>query len=87
MYRSAIALLMLLLVWPGAAVAEKRVALVIGNGAYTKAPKLGNPDNDAAAMEARPSGSECVSGRRQRPPHLDLGVSNVWVRERCPMCS
>ena len=31
--------------------AEKRVALVIGNGAYTTVPKLDNPRNDAAAME------------------------------------
>src|SRR5215510_10597785 len=35
-----------------AAVAQKRVALVIGNGAYTKVPRLDNPKNDAAAMEA-----------------------------------
>ena len=32
--------------------AEKRVALVIGNGAYTRVPRLDNPKNDAAAMEA-----------------------------------
>jgi uncharacterized caspase-like protein len=31
---------------------EKRVALVIGNGAYTRAPKLDNPRNDATAMAA-----------------------------------
>jgi Caspase domain len=31
--------------------AEKRVALMIGNGAYIKAPRLDNPKNDAAAME------------------------------------
>jgi uncharacterized caspase-like protein len=35
-----------------AALAEKRVALVIGNGAYTRVPRLDNPKNDAAAMEA-----------------------------------
>jgi formylglycine-generating enzyme required for sulfatase activity len=35
-----------------AALAQKRVALVIGNGAYTKVPRLDNPKNDAAAMEA-----------------------------------
>lgn len=34
------------------AAAERRVALVIGNGAYTKVPKLANPTNDAAAIEA-----------------------------------
>jgi Caspase domain len=31
--------------------AQKRVALVIGNGAYTKVPALPNPTNDAAAVE------------------------------------
>ena len=31
--------------------AEKRVALVIGNGTYTKVARLNNPKNDAAAME------------------------------------
>jgi uncharacterized caspase-like protein len=35
-----------------AALAQKRVALVIGNGAYTKVPPLDNPKNDAAAMAA-----------------------------------
>jgi Caspase domain/WD domain, G-beta repeat len=32
--------------------AEKRVALIIGNGTYTKVARLNNPKNDAAAMEA-----------------------------------
>ena len=34
------------------ALAQKRVALVIGNGTYTKVARLNNPKNDAAAMEA-----------------------------------
>src|SRR6185436_14071451 len=34
------------------ALAEKRVALVIGNGAYKHAPALLNPKNDAEAMAA-----------------------------------
>jgi WD40 repeat protein len=33
------------------ALAQKRVALVIGNGTYTKVARLDNPKNDAAAME------------------------------------
>ena len=33
--------------------AEKRVALVIGNGAYVAAPALKNPVNDARALSAR----------------------------------
>src|SRR5262249_26361727 len=36
---------------PSVARAEKRVALIIGNGAYAKVGKLPNPTNDAAAME------------------------------------
>jgi formylglycine-generating enzyme required for sulfatase activity len=51
MVRVAIALLLLMQFW-STAYAEKRVALVIGNGAYAKVPKLDNPKNDAAAMEA-----------------------------------
>src|SRR6478735_4215720 len=35
-----------------AAHSQNRVALVIGNGAYTQVPRLDNPKNDAAAMEA-----------------------------------
>lgn len=40
----------MLLVSPAAA--ERRVALVIGNGAYANVPKLTNPSNDAGAIEA-----------------------------------
>jgi uncharacterized caspase-like protein len=36
----------------GAVPAERRVALVIGNGAYRNAPELVNPTNDARAMAA-----------------------------------
>src|SRR5579871_5187538 len=32
------------------AFAEKRIALVIGNSAYERAPRLANPVNDATAM-------------------------------------
>jgi formylglycine-generating enzyme required for sulfatase activity len=35
-----------------AAIAAKRVALVIGNGAYTNAPELANPRNDAKDVAA-----------------------------------
>ncbi|MEM1050193.1 MAG: caspase family protein [Pseudomonadota bacterium] len=55
-----------LLTLPGSAFAaiEKRVALVIGNGAYQNAQPLPNPTNDARAMEAklRGLGFEVVSG-------------------------
>ena len=36
----------------GSALAEKRVALVIGNSAYQKVAKLPNPSNDASAVAA-----------------------------------
>ena len=35
------------------AVAEKRVALVIGNSAYVNAPALANPANDASDVAAK----------------------------------
>src|SRR5215470_9841916 len=50
--RGVIAFLGVTLLLSSTAVAEKRVALVIGNGAYTKVPRLDNPKHDAAAMEA-----------------------------------
>ena len=51
-FRQAIVSLSLMLLLCSASHAEKRVALVIGNGAYTKVAKLDNPKNDASAMEA-----------------------------------
>ena len=35
----------------GAAQAERRVALIIGNGAYQNVPRLPNPPRDAALIE------------------------------------
>src|SRR5215470_1783598 len=43
-------LLLVLLSIPFPVFAEKRVALVIGNGAYVKVPRLPNPTNDSGAM-------------------------------------
>ena len=45
--------------------AEKRVALVIGNGGYQNASKLTNPPNDAAAIAAmfRDAGFEVVEAK------------------------
>ena len=37
--------------WPQTAFAEKRVALVIGNGAYQNVFQLPNPTQDADAMD------------------------------------
>jgi Caspase domain/Domain of unknown function (DUF4189) len=63
--------LTLILVSP--AVAEKRIALVIGNSAYQNVPRLDNPRNDAALMaETLASlGFTLVGGRAQ----LDLDKS------------
>jgi uncharacterized caspase-like protein/peptidoglycan hydrolase-like protein with peptidoglycan-binding domain len=50
---STIARILVVLVamsWHGAAFADKRVALVIGNSAYLQAPPLANPKNDAEAI-------------------------------------
>jgi Caspase domain len=46
------------------ALAEKRVALVIGNGAYMHAPPLPNPTHDAEDVAAalKRSGFEVISG-------------------------
>jgi formylglycine-generating enzyme required for sulfatase activity/uncharacterized caspase-like protein len=43
-------LLLVLMSIPFPALAEKRIALVIGNSAYVKVPRLPNPTNDSAAM-------------------------------------
>jgi hypothetical protein len=43
-------IIFVLLLWSSIAYAEKRVALVIGNGAYQKVSKLPNPTNDAKAI-------------------------------------
>src|SRR5262249_45350867 len=62
------ALLVALVAAPAAA--EKRVALVIGNGAYAKVPQLPNPPHDAAAMAdmLRKAGFDVVDSK------TDLGV-------------
>ncbi len=50
--RDLISITILVICASSAAFAEKRVALVIGNGAYANAPTLANPRNDAADMAA-----------------------------------
>ena len=42
--------LVLLVFWPNTALAQKRVALVIGNGNYRNVPQLPNPTRDAEAV-------------------------------------
>lgn len=63
MYRTVLTVLLLgLLICPAAA--EKRVVLVIGNGAYQNAPRLPNPANDASDVAAafKRSGFQVISG-------------------------
>jgi uncharacterized caspase-like protein len=50
MLRAALVLIILVLPWSSVVHAEKRVALVIGNGAYQKVSKLPNPINDAKGI-------------------------------------
>ncbi|MFZ1102597.1 MAG: caspase family protein [Hyphomicrobiaceae bacterium] len=80
------ALALALLAVAPAASAEKRVALVIGNGNYAKVGKLPNPVRDAAAIEAllRTAGFDAVEVKR------DLGRGAMrralrdfsdWVRD------
>jgi uncharacterized caspase-like protein len=59
--------------------AEKRVALVIGNGTYSKVPQLVNPPNDASAMAAllRDAGFDVV----QAKTNLDLASLRRALRD------
>src|SRR4051812_37969767 len=56
-----------------AANAEKRVALVVGNGSYQNVAKLANPPRDAAAVAAlfKAAGFQVVD------VHLDVGISEL----------
>ena len=70
-FRAAIVFVAVISLLSSAALAEKRVALVIGNGAYANVGKLSNPGNDAKAMEAlfRAAGFDVVEVRN------DLGIT------------
>ncbi|ESY73099.1 hypothetical protein X740_32770 [Mesorhizobium sp. LNHC221B00] len=77
--RSAFILLVLLFAAvSGRAVADKRVALVIGNSAYQHAVQLANPKNDSADMHAKLEslGFDVVSGQE-----LDLAGMRRTVRQ------
>ena len=73
-------LALLLLLAPGALAQERRVALVVGNGAYRHASALANPGNDAdgvARTLADLDGTETV-GRI----HLAEAISYRMAGER-----
>jgi TPR repeat protein len=63
---------------PAAALAEKRVALVIGNSSYQNATELRNPKNDAADMAAalRELGFQVISGTDLDKPAMDRLIRN-----------
>ena len=63
------------------AASERRVALVIGNGAYKHVATLANPANDARAMAdaLRKLGFELVEGRALTNVEGKAGMEFVWV--------
>lgn len=67
---TGIALMLLAAIWQSPALADKRVALVIGNSGYQNVSRLDNPKNDAALMAETLGaiGFTLVGGRAQ----LDL---------------
>jgi TPR repeat protein len=69
-------LIMLLVVTDSASAAGKRVAFVVGNGAYTAVPTLANPKNDAEAVSAalRKVGFEVVTAIDLKREDFDKSV-------------
>ncbi|MCP5081578.1 MAG: SUMF1/EgtB/PvdO family nonheme iron enzyme [Alphaproteobacteria bacterium] len=49
----SISVVFLVVIWTGLAAAEKRIALVIGNGSYAQTRPLANPVRDAKAMSEK----------------------------------
>jgi hypothetical protein len=72
-YRLALVAALLILSLPSGAHADRRVALVIGNGAYQKTIKLPNATHDAAAIGAlfRVMAFDVVDAR------FDLGIADL----------
>ena len=73
------------LVAPAVALADGRVALVVGNSTYTHIGRLPNPDNDArdiigGAASTRARGDQRV---RHRPGGTDRCVAGVHTRRGC----
>jgi formylglycine-generating enzyme required for sulfatase activity len=62
--------------------AEKRLALVIGNGAYQKTSELPNPSNDAADMKTALSalGFEVISGTNQNKRQMEQLIRDFGER-------
>ena len=67
------------------ALADKRVALIIGNSAYKSAPKLGNPVNDAILMGGmfRKAGFDTVDVRQDlNAPEMRKALREFGARAR-----
>lgn len=64
--------------WAGPAVAQRRVALVIGNSAYVNTARLENPKNDAADMAEtlKQLGFEVTEGRDLDKASMDRTIRN-----------
>ncbi len=73
--RSAVCILLGLLTWfcPERALADKRIALVVGISRYQQVPRLTNPSRDADAMATlfRKAGFDTVTNQR------DLGIADL----------
>lgn len=65
-----------------AAKTEKRIALVIGNAAYTKAKPLANPSNDAADMAKtlKELGFEVISGINQNKRQMETSIREFGTK-------
>ena len=76
--QASLAFAVAMVCWTGAASAQKRVALVIGNAAYTHTATLANPKNDAGDVAATLAsfGFEIVEGYDLDKPAFDRTVRN-----------
>ncbi len=78
-YLTVIASLLCMLLRCRAAKADKRVAFVVGNGAYKNVAQLPNPPIDAKAMAAvlRNVGFDVVEGTNLTPRHHDRASARI----------
>jgi predicted alpha/beta hydrolase family esterase len=61
--------------------AEKPIALVIGNGAYVKVPRLPNPTSDSAAMASLQRSSIVVMSREDPKQRAALAAFEQSAKE------
>ena len=81
-----VALVLLLVTQTAAPQAERRVALVIGNGQYHSVPRLANPTHDAQLIADTLTGLgfTLVGGKAQLD--LDKAAFDRAVQESAPRC-